>query len=349
MPHLTPPNLEGLVQLSRKEGVDIRPSLLRVLTDLYVQEQSHTREEEQQYVELALRLLPVVDPPTRAAVAGKLAIYSLAPDAVVEHLAREIAELPEPVVPRVPDAEGSARGERSPTNRPAPSKTMRPASGRSMTPAELHDALRDGRVAGTAETEPPLGERFMQADGAERRRLLEQLDQEAASSADPSVPAQRQDVINRLEAAALQRNQREFARELQHALDLSRPMALRIVRDSSGEPTLVVAAAIEMPLNVLVRILLFLNPTVGESVERVFALARFYERVPPAAAMQIVASWRDEALRRVATRYAGVHAEDAHGTAAELTDNARRPITGRTAEPTRVSELARTFARQRTT
>ena len=31
------PGFDGLMTLSRREGVDIRPTLLRVLTDLYVQ------------------------------------------------------------------------------------------------------------------------------------------------------------------------------------------------------------------------------------------------------------------------------------------------------------------------
>ena len=31
------PGFDGLMTLSRREGVDVRPTLLRVLTDLYVQ------------------------------------------------------------------------------------------------------------------------------------------------------------------------------------------------------------------------------------------------------------------------------------------------------------------------
>ena len=51
------PGFDGLMTLSRREGVDIRPTLLRVLTDLYVQASAHTAEEEQQFVELASRLI----------------------------------------------------------------------------------------------------------------------------------------------------------------------------------------------------------------------------------------------------------------------------------------------------
>ena len=49
------PPLDSLVDLACRDGVDIRPTLLRVLTDLYVQKPAHSAEEETQYVELALR------------------------------------------------------------------------------------------------------------------------------------------------------------------------------------------------------------------------------------------------------------------------------------------------------
>jgi hypothetical protein len=61
--------------LSRREGVDIRPTLLRVLTDLYVQADAHSGEEERQFIELTSRLIDEVDDATRAAVRARLAIY----------------------------------------------------------------------------------------------------------------------------------------------------------------------------------------------------------------------------------------------------------------------------------
>src|SRR6201988_4912354 len=55
------PGFDGLMTLSRREGVDIRPTLLRVLTDLYVQASSYTDDEQRQFVELATRMLDQVD------------------------------------------------------------------------------------------------------------------------------------------------------------------------------------------------------------------------------------------------------------------------------------------------
>src|SRR3977135_253131 len=73
------PGFDGLLTLSRREGVDIRPTLLRVLTDLYVQTSKHTIDEERQFIELTSRLIDEVDDATRAAVRARLAVYPATP------------------------------------------------------------------------------------------------------------------------------------------------------------------------------------------------------------------------------------------------------------------------------
>ncbi len=77
------PGFDGLLTLSRREGVDIRPTLLRVLTDLYVQTSTHSAEEEQQFVELTSRLIDQVDDATRAVVRARLSIYPQTPAAIM--------------------------------------------------------------------------------------------------------------------------------------------------------------------------------------------------------------------------------------------------------------------------
>src|SRR5919109_5317025 len=77
---------DGLMTLSRREGVDIRPTLLRVLTDLYVQASKHTTDEERQFVELTSRLIDEVDDATRAAVRARLAIYPATPAEIMDRL-----------------------------------------------------------------------------------------------------------------------------------------------------------------------------------------------------------------------------------------------------------------------
>lgn len=78
--------IDSLVDLACRNGVDIRPTLLRVITDLYVQKPSHTAEEETQYVELALGLIASADESTRSAVAARLGSYAAAPAAVLAAL-----------------------------------------------------------------------------------------------------------------------------------------------------------------------------------------------------------------------------------------------------------------------
>ena len=80
------PGFDGLMTLSRREGVDIRPTLLRVLTDLYVQAPAHSADEEQQFIELTSRLIEEVDDSTRAVVRARLAIYPRTPAEVRRRL-----------------------------------------------------------------------------------------------------------------------------------------------------------------------------------------------------------------------------------------------------------------------
>lgn len=83
------PSLNGLVELAHRDGVDIRPTLLRVMTDLYVQKPMHSEEEERHYTELALRLIELVDASTRSIVADKITRYPNAPAAVRRRLLQE--------------------------------------------------------------------------------------------------------------------------------------------------------------------------------------------------------------------------------------------------------------------
>jgi hypothetical protein len=82
------PGFDGLMTLSRREGVDIRPTLLRVLTDLYVQAHTHSDDEARQFVELTSRLIDEVDDATRAAVRARLAIYPGTPAEIRKPVSR---------------------------------------------------------------------------------------------------------------------------------------------------------------------------------------------------------------------------------------------------------------------
>ena len=94
----TNPTFKGLLDLAQHDGVDIRPTLLRVITDGYVQNATPAPEDERQYTELAMRLLDETDIAARAAVAARLAHHPSAPRAIIQRLARDVLEVAEPVL-----------------------------------------------------------------------------------------------------------------------------------------------------------------------------------------------------------------------------------------------------------
>jgi hypothetical protein len=117
-------------------------------------------------------------------------------------------------------------------------------------------------------------------------------------------------MIDRLEAAAREHEPREFARELQQSFGLSSRIAGEIVHDDGGEPLLVIARASGMEAEVLLRILLLLNPAIGESVERVFSLYRLYQHIGLGAVTPIMTGWREESRARPRAHYQSLHAAD---------------------------------------
>jgi uncharacterized protein (DUF2336 family) len=262
--------LDSLVDLACRDGVDVRPTLLRVLTDLYVQKPVHTSDEETQYVELALGLIDAVDPQTRAAVAARLSGYAGAPAAIIARLAG-------PVLP--------------------------------STGAAATSAAHAPKAEQKSETDD-LVELFFAAGSAERRLILVNLDATAAPASRALAPASHE-IVRRLENAALQHNTGEFSRTLERGLGISRSLAERITRDVSGEPIVVAAKALGMKAAVLQRILIMLNPAIGQSVARVYELADLFDELSRGAAERMLAIWRKNADTRASRpAHAPVHWDD---------------------------------------
>jgi hypothetical protein len=247
------PNLNGLVDLGNRDGVDIRPTLLRVMTDLYIQKPKHTEQEERQFTELSLRLIELVDTKTRAIVADKIAGYPTAPAAVRRRLLKEHIAL--------------------------------------QAPAEPAKAADDA-FAGQKVPADELSELFFAASAEERRLILLNLSYAPLPPAAPIPPAIARESTHRLEAAALGHNSELFARELERTLVISREQARRLIEDESGEPVVVAALALGMPAAVLQRILLCLNPVISQSVQRVYELALLHEETEPESALRLVAVWQ---------------------------------------------------------
>src|ERR1700751_6389386 len=147
---------DGLMTLSRREGVDIRPNLLHCLTDLYVQASKHTTDEERQFIELTCRLVDEVDDATRAAVRARLAVYSGTPIEILRKLGLRPAYPDRPVpLQDIP----APKPELSPPKPPTDAQ-LRLATGLSMQPQDAAE----------------ISEMFFGANSSERVSILQSLD-----------------------------------------------------------------------------------------------------------------------------------------------------------------------------
>ncbi len=278
------PGFDGLMTLSRREGVDIRPTLLRVLTDLYVQAPKHSSDEQRQFVELTSRLIDQVDDATRAAVRGRLAIYPGAPLEILTKLGLKPAQADAPM----------------PTAKEIPSPPLVPPPPKPLTEAEM-------RMASNLSMQPTdaaeICEMFERANSSGRAEILHNL-AESPLKASPRVPHGRATrSIAALEMAAFVTDIENFTRELSETLILPHSIATQVVNDAGGEPLACAMRALDMPGPAFQRVLLFLKPEIGSSVHHVYRLARLYELLSERAALVMLAAWRGSTMAATRARY----------------------------------------------
>lgn len=277
------PGFDGLMTLSRREGVDIRPTLLRVLTDLYVQAPAHTIDEEKQFVELAGRLVDEVDDATRAVVRARLAVYPHAPQVILQKLRLRPASSER----ELPRAQPIPVAETAPAVRPPSDIEQRVAANLAMQPKDATE----------------ISELFFVATATERAKILHDL---AATPLKPSarIPQDRAArAMHILEMAAFAEDRENFARELGEALLLPHQVAERVVADPGGEPLACCAKALGMDSAIFQRVLLFLNPEFGASVTNVYRLSRLYDVLRVRSALIMVAAWRGAIVASTRAKY----------------------------------------------
>jgi hypothetical protein len=320
-------SLNGLADIGLRSGVDMRPTLVRVLTDLYVQKLTHTADEERHYTELALRLLDGVDTPTRAAVAARLAKHLAPPVRVVQYLVNDLPEIAAPLrghallqppaqpaapapVAVAPAVEDTAAAEAPPEEEPI-----------EHAPVTHLRGTMDSTIAGE------LNDIFFTATEQERRLIL--LNLHVAAPLSPGQVAVLRDpgIGQRLEAAALGNHREDLVKQFAETLRIPREQARRVVRDDHGEPIVVAVKALGIPRDVVYRLLMFVNPAVGHSVERVHALAMLYDEMTVQAAEGMVAIW--QALRseaRSMAKHQPLFWNDERLRARPAAPAARRPL-----------------------
>jgi hypothetical protein len=354
----TLPNLDGLIGLARQDGVDVRPTLVRVLTDLYIQRRGHTLEEEYRYTELVLWLLAAVDVPTRVAVAHKLAAYDEAPHLVVRRLARDTFEVAEPILtsssrlqsddllaiikdfgPRYAAAIGrrnnadrvSEAADKTATSvaapdTPEPTSVQEEASVPVTNGATVPDATApvEARAIAINRNTVALGDYFLNAESPERRLLLANLEDGSLTPSEQAFAADTAGALRELEGAALGRRPDDFIHGLERALRIPGDKARQIVHDDTGEPLLVAVKALGMPSDTLLRVLLFLNPVIGHSVERVFDLVNLFDRLSAEAALHLVSSWQHPHRNEPRRHQAVTWDDERRGARRTFADHPRR-------------------------
>jgi hypothetical protein len=278
------PGFDGLMTLSRREGVDIRPTLLRVLTDLYVQASAHSAVEQRQFVELTSRLIDQVDDATRAAVRARLAIYPGAPPEILAKLGLKPAQ----------------SGKAAPLD-PEPS-SLSPIPEPAASPIEARDRP-EYRLSMQPKEAAEIHDMFLRADTGERAAILHSL-AGAPLKASPKIPlARAARAVEILEMAAFVGDVENFVLELGDSLILPARVAAHIVDDVGGEPLACAARALNMPSPVFQRVLLFLKPELGASVHAVYRLSRLYDRLSEHVALVMLAAWRGSTLATTRAKY----------------------------------------------
>jgi hypothetical protein len=285
------PGFDGLMTLSRREGVDIRPTLLRVLTDLYVQTSAHTDDEERQFVELTSRLIDQVDDATRAAVRARLSIYPNTPAAIMKKLGLQ---------PSIPH-------QRVPLASSIPEQPPAPPPARPLTEAQI-------RMASTLSMQPndasEISGMFFGAGAGERALILHNLEQTPLRAAARIPGARAARAIETLEMAAFAADIENFTLELGDALILPSRIAAQVVNDPSGEPLACAAKALDMPSAVFQRVLMFLNPEFGSSVNNVYRISRLYDRLSERSALIMLAAWRGATMAVTRAKYRPARYDD---------------------------------------
>ena len=305
------PGFDGLMTLSRREGVDIRPTLLRVLTDLYVQASTHSARRR-----AAVRRtdLPPDRPGRRRdARGGAGAACDLSghagrnPEkARPEARGRAISRVPRRAArfPLRPGRGAAGQGRR-------PRRNCGWQSNLSMQPndaAEISDMFF-ARQRQRARADPAQSRRNAAAGfGANSGRPRRARDRDAG---DGGVCRRRRELHPRA------RRNPDLAgagcRRRWSTIPAANRWPARPGRWTCRAP-------------VFQRVLLFLKPEFGSSVHNVYRLSRLYDRLSERSALIMLAAWRGSTMAVTRAKYRpSLYDDERHrARAAPAAERARR-------------------------
>ena len=315
--------------LSRREGVDIRPTLLRVLTDLYVQTSAHSADEERQFVELTSRLIDQVDDATRAAVRARLAIYPATPAEIMDKLGLRRSPARRSACrsrPRFPPAPTSAPAVKA-ADRSAAADGIQPVDAAQRRRRNQRHVLRGRRQRARADP------------AQSRRHAAESL------GADSRRPRRARASIS-LEMAAFAEDIENFTLELGEALILPSADCRRrwsTIPVASRWPAPRARWTCRAPRSSACCCSSI--PNSASSVHNVYRLSRLYDRLSERSALVMLAAWRGSTMavdpRQIPRRALRRRTPSrARGTCANPPRRAARNCAGRSHRHRRFEALA---------
>ncbi len=302
------PSVQRLIGLARSNGVDVRPTLLRVIVDQFVAETHHPAAEVTRFAELVVNLLPRADASDRAIVAEKLASHPQTPAAVARALVQDEATVARPILirSRALSDDDLFLAVRSGDPDKALAVAEREDIGLAALVAleDMDDpairaalAARIGRSLPAPVARKPkpadLGQRFLAAATAQRETMLADL--ALAGEAMPPGLGPKSAGLD-LETAALSRREGALTEALVRTFLFDARTADAIATDQGGEPLVVCARALDLGREATTRMLLFAHEAIGTSVDRIYALSALYQAIPRAAAVALVRSWQAAAV-----------------------------------------------------
>lgn len=300
----------------------MKPVLLRVLVDLYIQADEHTPDEVAQFREIAGTLAREVDAETALTVACRLAAYDDTPPSVGEALvarkddAARIILADAHWLPRYVLVEQAAAGNRLLAAAVAARARLEPSIVRLLlsrrdplvdTTLAANTTVRFGadvraELLARARQEDAIGRAllsrgdfapidravlFLLADRAARESILDAAEAMTAGAQDAAVQPP-PELLTGLETAARFGDADAFAALLALGLGSSTAKVGRIVADRTGEPLVLALVALGVPDDAAIRLLMIRDPLVGQSTQRVFGLIDLSRRVSRSAARLIV-------------------------------------------------------------
>jgi uncharacterized protein (DUF2336 family) len=338
------PRLEGLFALSRAQGLDVRPTLLRVLTDMFVEAKHLSEAEVARFGELAIHLVEQVDEETRLVVASKLGPNANAPRPVLDKLIASEPEAAERIIEASPlltmedlwtlaidggpmtcgaiarrrdlDLELTrflARkgyplvADALASNLAAPIDREVIAS---LAPSIFEVPDLADRIASRRGIEPAwLAPLFLVLPGPARASVLEAYRRHASDRRPLTRETQLaapQLVLALIETAALSRATEDLAIGLARILGIDGGDALRIVREPSGEALALALIAVGMPSDQAARVLMFTVRQFSESADGLRRLVQLMDTMPRSAATRIVRAFAPPLESERQARHEGV-------------------------------------------